>query len=123
MEKMTNVKALETVIAFATENADVFAPEVVEKITKIRDSYVSKSENRKPTKAQEEGAEIRATIKATLEDADKAFTATEILNAISGEYAGITLPRVTAQLTKLVKENVVERFLDKKTAYFKAIKA
>lgn len=123
MEKMTNVKALETVIAFATENEGVFAPEVVEKIAKIRDTYTNKAVNRKPTKAQEEGAEIRATIKAVIDGADKAFTATEVLNAIAEDYDGITLPRVTAQLTKLVKANEVERFLDKKTAYFKAVKA
>lgn len=123
MEKMTNVKALETVIAFAAENEGVFAPEVVEKIAKIRDTYTNKAVNRKPTKAQEEGAEIRATIKAVIDGADKAFTATEVLNAIAEDYDGITLPRVTAQLTKLVKANEVERFLDKKTAYFKAVKA
>ncbi len=123
MEKMTNVKALETVIAFATENEGVFAPEVVEKVTKIRDTFINKATNRKPTKAQEQGAEIRATIKAVLEATDKGFTATEVLNAIANEYEGITLPRVTAQLTKLKENGEVERYLDKKTAYFKAIKA
>lgn len=121
--KITNVQALEVVIAYATENTEAFAPEVVEKITKIRDTYTKKSENRKPTKAQVEGAEIREVIKDTLVNADKALTATQVLNAVAGKFEGITLPKVTAQLTKLKETGEVVRFMDKKTAYFKAVEA
>lgn len=123
MNKITNVQALEVVIAYATENTEAFAPEVVEKITKIRDTYTKKSENRKPTKAQVEGAEIREAIKDTIVNADKALTATQVLNAVAGKFEGITLPKVTAQLTKLKETGEVVRFMDKKTAYFKAVEA
>ena len=119
--KITNVQALEVVIAYATENTEVFAPEVVEKITKIRDTYTKKSENRKPTKAQVEGAEIREAIKDALFDAGKALTATQVLNAVADKFEGITLPKVTAQLTKLKETGDVVRFIDKKTAYFNVI--
>lgn len=119
--KITNVQALEVVIAYATENTEVFAPEVVEKITKIRDTYTKKSENRKPTKAQVEGAEIREAIKDALFDAGKALTATQVLNAVADKFEDITLPRVTAQLTKLKETGDVVRFIDKKTAYFNVI--
>lgn len=121
--KITNVQALEVVIAYATENTEAFAPEVVEKITKIRDTYTKKSENRKPTKAQVEGAEIREVIKDVIVNADKALTATQVLNAVAGKFEGITLPKVTAQLTKLKETGEVVRFMDKKTAYFKAVEA
>ena len=121
--KITNVQALEVVIAYATENTEAFAPEVVEKITKIRDTYTKKSENRKPTKAQVEGAEIREAIKDVVVNADKALTATQVLNAVAGKFEGITLPKVTAQLTKLKETGEVVRFMDKKTAYFKAVEA
>lgn len=119
--KITNVQALEVVIAYATENTEAFAPEVVEKITKIRDTYTKKSENRKPTKAQVEGAEIREAIKDALFDAGKALTATQVLNAVADKFEDITLPRVTAQLTKLKETGDVVRFMDKKTAYFNVI--
>ena len=121
--KITNVQALEVVIAYATENIEAFAPEVVEKITKIRDTYTKKSENRKPTKAQVEGAEIREAIKDALIDAGKALTATQVLNAVANKFEGITLPKITAQLTKLKETGEVIRFMDKKTAYFKADEA
>ena len=121
--KITNVQALEVVIAYATENIEAFAPEVVEKITKIRDTYTKKSENRKPTKAQVEGAEIREAIKDALIDAGKALTATQVLNAVANKFEGITLPKITAQLTKLKETGEVIRFMYKKTAYFKADEA
>lgn len=121
--KMTNVIALNAVIDFATANEGVFSAEVVEKITKIRDTYTKKSENRKPTKAQVEGAEIREAIKDVVVNADKALTATQVLNAVAGKFEGITLPKVTAQLTKLKETGEVVRFMDKKTAYFKAVEA
>ena len=117
--KMTNVIALNTVIDFATANEGVFPAEVVEKITNIRDTYTKKSENRKPTKAQVEGAEIREDIKAVLVEADGLLTATQVLNAIADKYEGVTLPKVTAQLTKLKENKEVVRLVDKKTAYFK----
>lgn len=119
MEKLTNVKALATVIAYAEANKDAFSAEVVEKLENIKASYEKKTTNRKPTKAQETGAEVRKAVVEVLTDAPAAMTATQVLNAIADRFEGLTLPKVTAQLTALKKDGEIERFLDKKTAYFK----
>lgn len=119
MEKMTNVKALATVIAYAEANEGAFSAEVVDKLVNIKASYEKKSTNRKPTKAQETGAEVRKAVVEVLTGAPAAMTATQVLNAIADRFEGLTLPKVTAQLTALKKDNEIERFLDKKTAYFK----
>ena len=117
-DKMTNVKA----IAYVLEAGFELPAEVVEKLANIKASYEKKSENRKPTKAQEKGAEVRADVLATLNaDPEKAFTASEILEAIKGNYEVLTLPAVTAQLTALTKSCIINRFVEKKKAYFKAI--
>lgn len=122
MEKLTNVKALEYVI-----NADFFAeiPEdIQEKLTAIRDSYVKKaSGNRKPTARQTANVQLRADIKDAVLTADAAVTASEVLAVVKANDYGeeITLPRVSAQLTALVKDKEIDRFVDKKKAFFKAL--
>ena len=115
-DKMTNVKALEFVLA----NVELPA-EVAEKIAKIKTAYENKSTNRKPTKAQESGAEIRKAVVAFLEDnAATKFTASEVLETIKVDFPDATLPKVSAQLTKLKDEGTIERTLEKKKAYFQA---
>jgi hypothetical protein len=122
MEKLTNVKALEYVI-----NADFFTeiPEdIQEKLTAIRDSYVKKaSGNRKPTARQTANVQLRADIKDAVLAADAAVTASEVLAVVKANDYGeeITLPRVSAQLTALVKDKEIDRFVDKKKAFFKAL--
>ena len=122
MEKLTNVKALEYVI-----NADFFAeiPEdIQEKLTAIRDSYVKKaSGNRKPTARQTANVQLRADIKDAVLAADAAVTASEVVAVVKANDYGeeITLPRVSAQLTALVKDKEIDRFVDKKKAFFKAL--
>ena len=122
MEKLTNVKALEYVI-----NADFFAeiPEDIQnKLTAIRDSYVKKaSGNRKPTARQTANVQLRADIKDVVLAADTAVTASEVLAIVKANDYGeeINLPRVSAQLTALVKDKEIDRFVDKKKAYFKAL--
>ena len=117
VEKITNVKALEYVL----DNADLPA-EYAEKIAKIKESFEKKaSGNRKPTARQTENEALKADIKAYVEAADTAVTASEVLAAVKDNYAELTLPRVSAQLTALVKVNEIDRFVDKKKAYFKAV--
>jgi len=122
MEKLTNVKALEYVI-----NADFFAeiPEDIQnKLTAIRDSYAKKaSGNRKPTARQTANVQLRADIKDAVLTADAAVTASEVLAVVKANDYGeeITLPRVSAQLTALVKDKEIDRFVDKKKAFFKAL--
>lgn len=121
MEKMTNVKALEAVIAYAEANAEAFSTEVVEKITTIRDSYAKKGTNRKPTERQEENVQLRLDIKNFIYTEGRAVTASEVLEAVKGNYANLTLPRVTPQLTALTKSGEINRIVEKKKAYFTAV--
>ena len=119
MDKMTNVKALEAVIAYAEANAEAFSTEVVEKITAIRDTYAKKGTNRKPTARQEENVTLKGAILDALSEATGGLTATQVLNAISGDFEDLTLPRVTSQLTALKEAGAITRYVDKKKAYFK----
>lgn len=119
MKKMTNVKALEAVLAYAEANEDAFTAEVVEKVAAIRDTYAKKDTNRKPTARQEENVTLKAKIVEVLADAEGGLTATQVLNAIANEFEGLTLPRVTAQLTALDKAKEITRFVDGKKALFK----
>lgn len=119
MKKMTNVKALEAVLAYAEANEDAFTAEVVEKVAAIRDTYAKKGTNRKPTARQEENVTLKAKIVEVLADAEGGLTATQVLNAIANEFEGLTLPRVTAQLTALDKAKEITRFVDGKKALFK----
>lgn len=116
--KMTNVKAL----AFVLEGDYEFPTEVREKLEKIKASYEAKTGAiRKPTKAQEVAATIREDIVGVLEaEPERQFTATEVLDTIKDRYADLTLPKVTAALTKLQKDGDIERFTEKKKAFFRA---
>ena len=110
MEKMTNVKALNYVIA----NVEL-PEEVMEKVVAMRDGYVKKAENKKPTKAQAENEGIKVAIVEALAETE-GMTATAVGNAV-----GVTVQRATALLKQLVTEGKVERVADKKTITFKAV--
>lgn len=115
MEKMTNVKA----IAYAIENGN-FPAEVVEKLEKIKASYENKSGNRKPTKTQVENEKVKADILNVL--TDEGQTATQICEAIKGDYEEMSLAKVTALLTQLYDKGngVIDRYTEKRKAYFRA---
>lgn len=116
MEKITNVKALEYVL----ETYDLPA-EYAEKIVKMKESFEKKaSGNRKPTARQEENAKLQADIVEYIEGANGAVTATDVLNQFADKYAELSLPRVSAALTALVKTEAIDRYVDKKKAYFRA---
>ena len=115
MEKMTNVKAL----AYVVENFGADLPaDVAEKLDKIKASFEKKSENRKPSANQEKNAEIKETILKILEDAEAGLTVSEILKA-DASLADYSLPKITALVTQLKEEDKVERYTEKKKAYFR----
>ena len=76
-----------------------------------------KTANRKPTKTQESNIALRDTIVDILTEMGTPITASAILtdNRI---VAGTSLPKITAQLTALVKEGRVVRTEDKRKAFF-----
>ena len=117
MEKMTNVKA----IGFVLENyAEELPTEVFDKLTAIKDSFVKKSENRKPTATQKANEELKKIILDVI--GEEGVTASEVLakvKAVDEKYADVSLPKITAQLTALKKAEVIDRIADKKKALYK----
>ena len=111
MEKMTNVKALNFVI----ENADL-PEDVLAKVTAIRDGFVKKAENKKPTKVQEANEVIKTAIVEFLKGVDKA-RATEVANA--GIEGVESTQKATAMLKALVAEGKVVKETDKKAVFWK----
>ena len=115
MEKITNVKAL----GYVVENFGEQIPaDVLEKLEKIKATFEKKSENRKPTANQVENETIKAKILEVLADAENGLTVSEIIKA-DASFADYSLPKMTALVTQLKADEKVERFTEKKKAYFR----
>ena len=112
MEKMTNVKALNYVLA----NADL-PEEVANKLVAMRDGYVKKAENKKPTKEQVANEGYKVAVAEYLAGVEKA-TATEIANAVEG----VGTPQKAVALVKmLIADGKAVKETDKKKVYYKAV--
>jgi len=74
-----------------------------------------KAENKKPTKKQEENADLKAKIADVI--ANEAKTASEIVKALNVD---VSIQRVSALLKQMVDAETAERIVEKKTARFKA---
>ena len=108
MTKMTYAVALDVAINTVAEG------EAREKLIALKAQIEKKnSAERKPTKAQVANDAMKAEIVAWLTDA---HTATEV-----AEQFGISNQKASALLTSLVKGGLVERTVDKRKAYFKAV--
>ena len=108
MTKMTYAVALDVAINAVAEG------EAREKLIALKAQIEKKnSAERKPTKAQVANDALKAEIVAWLTDA---HTATEV-----AEQFGVSNQKASALLTALVKAEVVERTVDKRKAYFKAV--
>ena len=78
------------------------------------------SQTRKPNANQVANESFKETILQVLNATDKALTITEI-QASDESLALLTNQRISALLTQLKNDNLVERFEEKRKAYFKAI--
>ena len=79
-----------------------------------------KSENRKPSKTQAENEVLKGVIMDVLTENGGQMTVTEMLN--SGAFdAMVTNQKVTALLRQLKDEQKVDKIVDKKKSYFKAL--
>lgn len=108
MTKMTYVVALDVAI-----NA-VEAGEVRDKLIALKAQIEKKnSAERKPTKAQVANDALKAEIVTWLTEA---HTATEV-----AEHFEVSINKATALLTALVKAQIVERTVEKRKVYFKAV--
>lgn len=80
-----------------------------------------KSGERKPTATQVANVGIKETILEVLTEADRALTITEIGKAHE-ELSSLTGQKISSLVSQLMKENKVERFEEKRKAYFTAVK-
>ena len=113
--KITQKDYFNAIIALAE---DANRPDIVEFAKSRIELLEKKSENRKPTKAQEEGAEIAAAIKEVLTDAEAPLTVTNILATGAEALKGVTNQRVSALLRKMVLAGEVTKTIEKKKSYF-----
>lgn len=112
MEKMTNVKALEYVMAKCELPADV-----AEKLGKMKEQFVKKnSADRKPTATQTENAGLKVAILDGMATG-KAYTITDLMKCIP-ELAELSNQRVSAIVRQLKEEDAVTREEIKRKAYF-----
>jgi hypothetical protein len=114
MEKITNVKALEFVLA----NCNL-PKEYAEKVEKMKAQFEKKnSAEKKPTAQQTANLGIANAILETLESG-KLYTITEIMKTVPA-CAELTNQRVSAIVRGMLGVSM-ERVEDKRKAYFKKI--
>jgi polyhydroxyalkanoate synthesis regulator phasin len=115
MEKMTNVKAIDFVLA----NAEL-PTEVAEKLEKMREQFVKKnSADRKPTANQVENADFKVAILDGME-VGKAYTITDLMKSVPA-IADLSNQRVSALVRQLVESGKVIRTEEKRKAYFSKV--
>lgn len=95
--KMTYVDALNAAIAALTDQ-----PEVVEKLTALRDQTAKRNaaKSDKPTKAQVQNMELAEVVREVLRDAGKALTVTEIMQS-DERLSGLSNQKVTAVIRSM----------------------
>ena len=119
MKKLTNVLALEMVLAMEEVKSN---QELVEKLTKMKEQFEKKNNSstgsKKLTKTQIENEEIKAQILEVMTSEPKAIKELQAENENLAEY---TNQKLSALLKQLVGENKVERVEEKRTAKFKKV--
>ena len=119
MKKLTNVSALEMVLGFAEVQKNA---ELVEKLTTMKNQFEKKNNStglRKPTKTQEQNAELIEIIYQYLAEVMEEKTITDLMNSIQ-ELEGLSNQKVSSLLKKLVDTDRVEKTLIKRKTYFQA---
>ena len=112
MEKITNVKALEFVLA----NANL-PKEYAEKIEKMKAQFEKKnSAEKKPTATQIANEGIKSVILEVI--GEKSMTITE-MQKVNGELAELSNQKISALLKQMVENGSVVREEIKRKAYFK----
>lgn len=101
---------------------DVDRPDLVAVIDHELELIANKAAKRAstPTKAQKEGAVLREVILNLLTVKGERMTIKE-MQAESDALAELTSQKISAQLKKLIDEKIVERIVDKRVKYYKAV--
>lgn len=119
MKKLTNVLALEMVLAMEEVKSN---QELVEKLTKMKEQFEKKNNSstgsKKLTKTQIENEEIKAQILEVMTSEPKAIKELQAENESLAEY---TNQKLSALLKQLVGENKVKRIEEKRVAKFKKV--
>lgn len=133
MMKLTNAVALEIAMNaikaqeaagvvtyhYAGSDHDFTADEAVAKLMKMVEQLEKKSSaEKKPTKTQQEAAQLAADLLNELRDAGKAMTVSEMIAELPC-CAGLSNQKVSALVRALGAQ--VERIEEKRKAYFKAV--
>jgi hypothetical protein len=112
MEKMTNAKALNFVIA----NCEI-PEDVKEKLEKMLEQVQKKnSADRKPTATQKENVDLKVAILDGME-VDVQYTISDLMKSVPA-LAELTNQRVSALVRQLKDEGLVVREEIKRKAYF-----
>lgn len=101
--EMTQIKALEVVIAEGKVEGATRSAEVQAKLEEVYNALIKKKENRKPKAQSEEDKKYTALIVETLKGSDKALAIGEII-AKTDFGATLSSSKVTALVTKI--ENI-----------------
>lgn len=114
--KAQNFNAIREILV----NAD--KPELVAFVDHELELIANKAAKRAstPTKAQKEGAVLREVILNLLTVKGERMTIKE-MQAESDALAELTSQKISAQLKKLIDEKIVERIVDKRVNYYKAV--
>jgi predicted Rossmann fold nucleotide-binding protein DprA/Smf involved in DNA uptake len=109
MEKLTYVEA----INFAVEHINNI--DVIEKLQALRESLEKRAsyKSNKPSKTQRENEEVKKVILETLADGEARQC------KVIAETLGISGQKCSALLKQLVDDGQIEKFFEKKVAFFK----
>ena len=132
MTKMTNKIALDIAMTalmndanaeFRIAGTDVTfsKQEAMDKLAKMMEQLDKKaSAEKKPTKKQMDAEQEAQTLLAELRDAGKAMTVSDMIAGLPS-CEGLSNQKVSSLVRKLVQAQKVERDVQKRVAYFKAV--
>ena len=120
-KKMTKKETINLLIDVLMGNKEVEDMQIfVDFLTHERELLEKKSSNSGQTKTQKENEVIKEKIMATLRELDKYATITDIQEA-NAELGAYSNQKISALLKQLVDNKEIDKMIDKKKAYFKAI--
>lgn len=120
-KKMTKKETINLLIDVLMGNKEVEDIQIfVDFLTHERELLEKKSSNSGQTKTQKENETIKEKIVETLKELNKPVIISELQGA-NEELANYSNQKISALLTQLVNNKVVERIVDKKKAYFKLV--
>lgn len=120
-KKMTKKETINLLIDVLIGNKEVEDMQIfVDFLTHERELLEKKSSNSGQTKTQKENETIKAKIVETLRELNKPVIINELQGA-NEELANYSNQKISALLTQLVNNKIVERVVDKKKAYFKLV--